>query len=322
MPIRAAGFRPAWWLPGPHLQTLWPALVRRRPQVVLRRERLELADGDFLDLDWGPQRSGPVVLILHGLEGSSRSGYARGLLAAVAARGWQGLVMHFRNCSGEPNRLARSYCAGVTDDLAHVVGVLRQRYPARPLAAVGYSLGASMLLKWLGEAGRRTPLATAAAVSVPFLLERAARRMSLGASRIYQYSLLASCKASYRRKFAGRDDAPLALERLGELRNFFDFDDSITAPLHGYSGVADYYARASCRAYLAAIAVPTLILHARDDPFLLADAIPSEQELSPSVTLELSGSGGHVGFVEGAWPGRGRYWLERRIPTHLGDHLA
>lgn len=283
---------------------------------------MELADGDFLDIDWGPEQPGPLVLILHGMEGSSESGYVCGLLGAVAARGWQGVAMQFRNCGGEPNRLASSYCAGFTEDLAYVVELLQRRFPQRPLTAVGYSLGGNLLLKWLGEQGAQGPLAAAVAVSVPFLLEHAARRLTQGASRIYQRYLLDCCKVSYRRKFATRDDAPVALERLGELRDFYQFDDRITAPLHGYDGVADYYARASSRPFLRAVETPTLILHARDDPFLLPQAIPAEHELGPRMTLELSERGGHVGFVEGNLPGRARYWLERRIPTFLNDYLT
>lgn len=314
--IGAADFRPAPWLPGPHAQTLWAALARR-PRLTLNRERLELPDGDFLDLDWSAGRDGPLVLLLHGLEGSSDSGYARGLVAALVARGWRAVVMHFRGCSGEPNRLARSYCAGCTEDLDHVVVQLHRREPDTPLAAVGYSLGGNMLLKWLGEQDGPMPLRAAVAVSVPFLLERAARRMTEGLSRLYQRHLLRACKAGYRAKFATRDDAPVSLDELAAMRDFFAFDDRITAPLHGYAGVDDYYRRASCRAWLRDIETPTLILHALDDPFMTPDAVPETHELGPGVRLELSPRGGHVGFVEG-W---GRYWLEQRIPAFLAESM-
>lgn len=314
-----ADFRPAWWLPGPHLQTLWASLARHGANPPLQRERLTLPDGDFLDLDWidssQVSEAAPIVLVLHGLEGSSRSGYAQRLLMAVAERGWRGVVMHFRGCSGVPNRLAASYCAGVTEDLSFVVEHLGRRWPEAPLAVVGYSLGGNMLLKWLGERGRAAPVNAAVAVSVPFLLERAARRMTRGVSRLYQWHLLRACKASYRAKFADRDDAPVSFSELGRVRDFFAFDDRITAPLHGYAGVEDYYARASCRQYLAGIETPTLILHALDDPFLTPDVVPTAEELGPGVTLELSDTGGHVGFVEG-W---GRYWLERRIGRFIDD---
>lgn len=202
--IEPADFRPAWWLPGPHAQTLWPVLCRRRPRVPLRRERLELPDGDFLDLDWTRGEQGPIVLVVHGLEGSSDSHYAAGMLAAADRRGWRGVVMHFRSRSGEPNRLARSYCAGDTADIAHVVDRLHQRQPATPLAVVGYSLGGNALLKWLGETANDPPLRAAVAVSVPFLLEDTARRLGKGFSRLYQWHLLDKLKRGYRDKFRHR----------------------------------------------------------------------------------------------------------------------
>lgn len=318
--IEPAGFRPAWWLPGPHAQTIWPVLCRRRPRLPLRRERLELPDGDFLDLDWTFGERGPIVLVVHGLEGSSDSHYALGILAAVVRRGWRGAVMHFRGCGGQPNRLARSYCAGDTADIAHVVDWLHRREPITPLAAVGYSLGGNALLKWLGETPADPPLRAAVAVSAPFLLDAAAQRLGSGFSRLYQSHLLRELKRGYREKFRHRSDGPVALDELATLRNFYAFDDRITAPLHGYTGVGDYYARASCRQFLRRIRIPTLILHALDDPFMSPDAVPKAAELSARVRLELSRNGGHVGFVAGRWPWRADYWLERRIPAFLAEH--
>ena len=312
-----AEFRPAWWLPGPHVQTLWPVVCRRRPRLSLRRERWELPDGDFLDLDWTPGDRGPIALVLHGLEGSSESHYALGLLAAVTRRGWRGAVVHFRGRGGQANRLARGYCAGDTADIAYVASELCRREPATPLAAIGYSLGGNVLLKWLGEAGPDAPLRAAVAVSVPFMLDTVARRLNRGFSRLYRFHLLRELKRSYRAKFSARPDGPVPLDALRSLRDFYAFDDCVTAPLHGYAGVHDYYARASCRPYLRRIRVPTLILHALDDPFMLPEAVPDARELSASVRLELSPGGGHVGFVAGRWPWRADYWLERRIPAFL-----
>lgn len=312
-------FRPAWWLPGPHAQTLWPVLFRRRPRLALRRERLELPDGDFLDLDWTGGDQGPIVLILHGLEGSSDSHYARGLLAAIVRHGWRGVVMHFRGCSGQPNRLAHRYCAADTADMAYVTDWLRRREPAAPLAAVGYSLGGNALLKWLGMADADLPLRAAVAVSIPFRLDDTAQRLQKGFSRLYQLHLLRALKHGYRNKFRHRSDGPVTLAELATIRDFYGFDDRITAPLHGYAGVDDYYARASCRPNLRQIRVPTLILHARDDPFMWPETAPEASELSPSVRLELSAGGGHVGFVGGPWPWRADYWLERRIPAFLAE---
>ena len=287
----------------------------------MHRERLELPDGDFLDLDWAGRATGPVVVILHGLEGSSESNYVRGLLSAVTRRGWRGVVMHFRGCSGEPNRLAQCYTAGETRDIAHVVSVLHDREPGTPIACVGYSLGGNALLKWLGEVVEAPPLRVAVGVSVPFLLAFAAQRLGRGLSRIYQAHLLRSLRSSYERKFQHLVSFPYPLDQVGGLGSFFEFDDRITAPLHGYSGVTEYYEHASCRQYLVRIRVPTLIIHAADDPFTSPQAIPAAAELSPSVTLEISKRGGHVGFVSGAKPWRPRYWLEQRIPDFLHAHF-
>lgn len=270
MPLTESRFRPAWWLPGPHAQTLWAGFFRPKPALSLRRERLYLPDGDFLDIDWtGNDQHGnrPLVVVLHGLEGSSESGYVRGLLRAVLARGWRGAVLHFRGCSGEPNRLRHSYNAGATEDLDWFVRRQRRLRPHVPLVCVGYSLGGNALLRWLGERGDDAPVEAAVAVSVPFLLEAGARRMSRGFSRFYQRHLIRAMRASYRRKCQSRSDAPVALRELRHLGSFLRFDDAVTAPLHGYRDAADYYRHASCRQYLRGIRRPTLILHALDDPF-------------------------------------------------------
>ncbi len=315
-------FKPARWLGGPHLQTLWASQLRRSPRLRLRRDRLNLPDGDFIDLDWteGPDDA-PIIMVLHGLEGSSDSGYARGLLHAAVQKGWRGVVMHFRGCSGEPNRLRRGYCAGTTDDPSTVALSLSSRFPEVPLVAVGYSLGGNALLNWLGESGDRNPLSAAVAVSIPFRLELATERLNHGFSRLYQHHLLSSLKRRYREKFRHRADAPYPLDRLRALRDFRAFDHFITAPLNGYQSAEQYYATAGSRSHLAGISIPTLIVHAWDDPFMTPEVLPTEGELSPQVTLEISPSGGHVGFVSGSlW--RPLYWLEQRIPAFIEQRLA
>ncbi|MGH8508874.1 MAG: hydrolase, partial [Gammaproteobacteria bacterium] len=297
------------------------ALCGRGAKQVLRRERLELPDGDFIDLDWHDQGAGPIVVILHGLEGSGRSRYVRGLLAAVAACGWRAVVMHFRGCSGIDNRLARSYHSGDTGDFAYLITTLRHRYRGACLAAAGFSLGGNVLLKFLGEARERAPLAAAVAVSVPFKLDNAAERLERGFSRAYQWWLLRSLRAKTRSKFS-RLTSPIDLSRLDKLRSFWTFDHEVTAPLHGFTGVNDYYARSSSRQYLPGIRVPTLIIHARDDPFMTPAAIPGDDELSSSTRLELTARGGHNGFVAGVFPGCHYYWLDRRIPEFLAPYLT
>lgn len=319
--IARSSFTPPTWLRSPHLQTVWPVIFRRRPALPLQRERLELPDGDFLDLDWTPEQHGPIVVVLHGLEGSIRSHYANAVMRALLHSGHHAVLAHFRGCSGEPNRLSRSYNAGDTGDIAYVVGIIRDRFRGRPVVAVGYSLGGNALLKWLGETGDSNPLSAAVAVSVPFLLEDGARRIRHGVSRLYLRYLLGKMKASIRRKQSLRG-LNLELPPLDSLTDFFEFDEKITAPLHGYEGVDDYYARASCRRYLSDIRRPTLIIHARDDPFMYPSTSPREDELSEHVTLELSEYGGHVGFVERPFGARGPWWLERRILAWLRAVLA
>jgi len=319
--LTRSNYRAPWWLRSAHLQTMFATLFRRRPSLALRRERIELDDGDFLDLDWGPRTHGPVVLVLHGLEGSSDSPYASGMLEIAHARGWRGVVMHFRGCSGEPNRLPRSYHSGDTRDLADVVSHLRASSDVPALAAVGYSMGGNVLLKWLGERGANAPLAAAVAVSVPYTLSLTADRLTRGLSRIYQRRLIGDLRAKLRRKFSHRA-SPIDLERAHGSRNFWEFDDRVTAPLHGFTDVHDYYTRSSSRQYLRDIRVPTLMLHAEDDPFMTPEGLPSHDELSPSIALEVSARGGHVGFVHGNLPWRPRYWLEERIPAFLESYLG
>lgn len=318
-------FKPAWWLPGGHAQTIFPALLRRRPVLPLDCETLELPDGDFVDLCWTGPGGGPIVALFHGLEGGIGSHYSSGMLAAIHAAGWQGVLMHFRGCSGRHNRLARSYHSGDTGDIGFLVKSLAQRAPDAPLAAIGFSLGGNALLKYLGETGNASGLKAAAVVSVPFQLAASADRLSRGLSRIYQRHLLALLRRKFRGKFAANDSraGAIALQpgELARLDTFRLFDDAVTAPLHGFDGVDDYYRRSSCRAFLSSIRIPTLIVHALDDPFLPQAAVPAAAELAHCVSLELHQSGGHAGFVEGGVPWTPRYWLERRIPEFLQAHL-
>jgi predicted alpha/beta-fold hydrolase len=317
-------FRPAPWLRNPHLQTIFAASLRPRPQLEVRRERIELPDGDFLDLDWaeaGATPDAPLVLLLHGLTGSIESKYARGLMRCVQARGWRAVLMHFRGASGEPNRLPRGYHSGETTDVDYIARLLHAREPQTPLAAVGYSLGGNVLLKWLGEQGSNLPLRTAVAISVPFDLRLCAEAIRQGFSRVYMNRLLRLMRAGVQQKFQ-RIEAPFPLPRLHRLRDFFEYDDAITAPLHGFAGVDDYYNRCSSRPFLRHIRIPTLILHARDDPFMSPQVVPHAHELSEQVRLELSEHGGHVGFVSADARGRPVFWLEQRIPAHLAHYLT
>lgn len=308
-------FRPAWWLPGAHLQTLWPSLFRHHAPLALDRERVELEDGDFIDLSWLRGARGPCVLVIHGLEGGLDSHYATGTLNALAQAGFRPVFMHLRGCSGVPNRLPRSYHSGATGDLLSVLRHLADRLGEPPFAAVGFSLGGNLLLKYLGEQQPPVPLQAAAAISVPFQLGDAMTRLDQGFSRIYQRHLLNRLKASYVRKFATLP-SPLSVN-VEQLSSFFEFDDQVTAPLHGFSGAEDYYTRCSCRQFLRNVRVPTLILHAQDDPFMFPGSIPNMDELGPQTTLELAERGGHVGFVAGTLPWHPSYWAEQRLVEFL-----
>ncbi len=316
-------FKPAWWLRNPHLQTLWPALLRRDiKDIEIERERIELPDGDFVDLDWsGRAGTGPLVMILHGFEGSIESHYAKGMMRQLNNHGWRGVFMHFRGCSGEPNRLPRSYHSGETGDVSYIVNMLLERDPGTPIAVIGYSLGGNVLLKWLGESGMQAPLAAAIAVSVPFELNKAATRIQSGLSRGYQWYFLKCLRERLTYKYEYVPSAPVDPADLEDIHTLFEFDNKFTAPLHGFSGVDDYYSQASSRQYLHAIQTPTLILHAKDDPFMSEDVIPEPHEVSPHVQLEVTNAGGHVGFVTGKYPWKPEYWLEQRIPEFLKEYL-
>lgn len=323
MPRIPSRFRPAWWLPSAHLQTLWPFLLRPPRLPPPQRQRLETADNDFIDLAWFGPESGARVLILHGLEGSLDSHYIRRTVHALVDAGYRTCVLQFRGCSGEPNRQARSYHSGDTGDLAFVLERLNAGGNP-PFALVGFSLGGNVLLKWLGETDHRelskSGIVCAMAISVPFELNDAAERMARGLSRMYQRHLLASLRIKCREKF-NRHPPPtrLPLERLNTFRLF---DDQITAPLHGFTGVDDYYGQASCRQYIPLIRTPTLILHAQDDPFMHGHTPPTARELPDCVQLELTAGGGHVGFVTGNAPWRARYWFVERMLEWLTGYRA
>ena len=315
MPIIKSTFKPAWWLSNPHIQTLWPTFFRALPTLALTKYRLELEDGDFIDLALTPLKGRPIVMILHGLEGSLDSPYAKPLIQALETAGYGVCFVHFRGCSGEVNRLPRSYHSGDTGDLQSVVNYLQEEYAQGVFAAIGFSLGGNALLKWMGEQGAKAPVKTAIAVSVPFTLSDAGDRLEKSFSRIYQKHLVSLCQNKYSQKFANKK-SPLNIN-VEELNTFYHFDDQVTAPLNGFKGADDYYQQSSSRQFLQHIRKPTLILHSKDDPFMWEHTVPAEDELSDNVQLELSESGGHVGFVDGAHPFNVEYWLDKRIVEWL-----
>ncbi len=320
--MTTAPFKPAWWSRNPHLQTLWPFLFRRGTSPVYRRQRFELADGDFIDIDWlGEDEQQPIVVLLHGLEGGSDSHYIRSVSNALATGGLRVAVMHFRGCSGEPNRLARGYHSGDTEDIAAFVDSLLAKEPTTLIAAVGFSLGGNVLLKWCGETGEDCPLQFAIAVSVPFDLTIAAESLASGLSRVYQWWLVRSLRRTTLAKIeTGLLD--YARNEILRLKTFEQFDDKVTAPLHGFADAADYYHRCSSRPWLSRIRIPALLIQAKDDPFLDASGIPDEHELADSVALEASVHGGHVGFISGAVRTGEQDWLATRIRNYALEQLS
>jgi len=317
----AERFRPARWLPGPHLQTLWSRVLRRGPLVQFRRETWDTPDGDALELDWleGPEDA-PILLGLHGLEGCSTSLYMQGLMHRAGALGWRGLALNFRSCASPPgrphgeyvmNRGDRLYHSGETSDLDWVVERLVDREPRLDLRLVGVSLGGNVLLKWLGERGKGIPsqVRAAAAISAPFDLAACSRHLESGLGPWYVRFFLRTLKQKAL-DFAARHPGRIDADAVSVARTFWDIDDAATGPIHGFADATDYYARSSSLSHLSRICVPTLLINARDDPFepshVLARAAESASDL---VECAFTERGGHVGWVVGP-PWAARSWGE------------
>lgn len=322
-------YHPAWFAPGPHLKTLWGRLTGRRLALPARMERLTTPDDDEVELRRvdapGAPAGAPRLLLLHGLEGGLHSHYVANFAAEALAHGWGMDLLIFRGCNGELNRQPRFYHSGETSDLDFVLGRLLEREPDVPRVLAGVSLGGNVLLKWLGEQGSGVPAQVkgAAAVSVPYDLARGCRYISQGFSRVYERHFLKSLKEKALGKL---DRFPGAFDRDAVLRarTLWEFDDAVTAPLHGFGDAADYYRRSSSIGYLRDIRLPTLLLSAEDDPFLPREVLDEVRVIArdnPALALEFVARGGHVGFVSGALPWRSRYWGEWRTMQFLSERL-
>jgi len=311
-------YRPAWWLPNAHAQTMWGKFARRRPAVRTTTECLVSPDGDNIELHHVHASSeAPRVLLLHGLEGSVRSHYVGGVLAEASARGWGATLLVFRGCGSAANVARRFYHSGETDDIGYTFATLSARWPESTWLLAGVSLGGNVLLKWLGERGDRVDwrIRAVAAVSVPFDLEAGARHISRGFARIYDRSFLNSLKQKALAKLARYPDL-FDRAKLERARNVYDFDDAVTGPVHGFASAHDYYERSSSLAFLSKIRVRTLLLSAQDDPFLPPEVLTRAANVAavnPALTLEFLKSGGHVGFVGGILPWKPHYYAERRV---------
>lgn len=322
--IVESSFKPAWWMANPHIQTIYSSL--RHPVVapIDKHERVDMPDGDFIDLSWatgGLPANAPLVVILHGLCGCVDSSYVARFMQAFNNQGWRAVLMEFRGASKELNRLPRAYHSGDTSDLNFVAQLLQQREPYTAKAVVGISLGGNILLKWLGEQGANCNINAAVAVSVPYLLNKVANKMNEGITKLYQSHLLNQFKSVFAKKVEAITNPPEPLKRAAESTCFWTFDAMVTAPLYGFNSVHDYYRQCSSRQYLNQIEIPTLLIHSEDDPFMTPDILPTETELSHQIILEVSKKGGHVGFISGDTIGVPVFWLDQRIPEYLTGFL-
>lgn len=317
-PLRHAAshpYRAPAWLPGGHAQTIWP-VARKGAPPPFRRQRWETPDGDFIDVDWlatPEEAAAPLVVLFHGLEGSSASHYAVALMHALARRGWGGAVPHFRGCSGEPNRLPRAYHSGDSAEIDWILRRMRALFPQRSIFAAGVSLGGNALLKWAGEqeGAARDVAQAVAGVCAPLDLTAAGLALQQGFSLVYAKHFLATLKVNAGAKlerFPGLFDE----RRMRRARNLYEFDDTVTAPVHGFRDAGDYWRRASSKPWLGGIRLPALVLNALNDPFLPRQALPSPPETAASVILDYPAAGGHVGFVAGPFPGH-LDWLPQRL---------
>ena len=306
------------WLPGGHLQTLYAPLLAPGPRVTYRRERWDTPDGDFIDLDWtgenrGAGHANPIVALFHGLEGGSGSHYAAALMTAVRNVGWRGVVIHFRGCSGEANRLPRAYHSGDSAEIDWILRRLKAEHRISCLYATGVSLGGNALLKWLGEqsVAACAVVTAAAAVSAPVDLMAAGDALGTGFNMFYTRNFLATMRRKTLAKLAVFP-ALCARDTMLAARTLREFDNVVTAPLHGFRDTDDYWTRASAKPLLRDIHVPTLMINARNDPFMPASALPLPHEVAGAVTCDFPATGGHVGFVTAPFPGR-LDWLPLRV---------
>ncbi len=331
--MRADVFHPAWWLPGPHSQTIWGRLLRPKQLVPMRREALETPDGDQLILDHVEGGAPPRLILLHGLEGSSNSPYIQGLLALAARRGWRATALNFRSCARDPQDLSRMisnsrprlYHSGETTDFDLVVRTLAAREPGTRILAAGGSLGGNVLLKWLGENPSQTLVAAAATISVPYDLAAGSRHLERSIlGRAYLGAFLRTLRPKaldVARRFPEAAQK-IGVERVRRSRTFYEFDDAATAPLHGFGSADDYYTRSSSLGFVGRITTPAVCVSAQDDPFLTPQVLARlKAAASASVELVITPAGGHMGFVSGSSPWSCRYWAEEFVMDWLAKRM-
>jgi uncharacterized protein len=323
--VTGSSYRAPAWLPGGHAQTIYAYYLPRTP-VAFQRERVDTPDGDFVDFDWlDSDTQKPIFVLFHGLEGSSGSHYALACAREAAARGWTFVVPHFRGCSGEPNATVCSYHSGDVGSIEFMLKTVANRAKNRPICAAGISLGGNALSKFCGTTllenpGEHESLRCAASVCAPLDLGISGERIAKGFNMIYTHNFLRTMKRNAKFK-AAKFPGVFDVERARLAKTIADFDDAYTAPIHGFRSVTDYYHRASCRPDLLHIQLPYLLIHALNDPFVPDYLAPKTHEVGPSVTVELPATGGHVGFVSGAFPGN-LNWLPHRLMNFFEEHVS
>ncbi|WDP89881.1 MAG: alpha/beta fold hydrolase [Desulfobacter sp.] len=302
-----------------HIQTIYPVLFRKINDVGYTRERIATPDNDFLDLDWSNINGNRLAVISHGLEGNTTRNYVKGMVKAVNLAGWDALAWNYRGCSGEPNRLLRSYHNGATSDLSLVINHAAATGRYREIALIGFSLGGNLTLVHLGRDTVNPIVSKAVVFSVPCDLEASAAVLAKPANALYMKRFLRMLHQKIRDKMA---TMPQAIDDSGyeKIKNFKTFDDRYTAPIHGFKNAEDYWRKCASKQFIPHIKVPTLIVNAQNDPFLPRECFPvAEAEYNPHVSLKITGSGGHVGFID--FNRDGLYWSEQKAIDVLNGYL-
>ena len=321
-------FKPAWWMRNRHLQTILPRLYPTPCDFSPLDREFELSDGDFVELTWSHSPESiapnqPIVLVLHGLEGSFDSFYAKRMMNSIYRQGWVGVLMHFRGCGKKRNRRPQTYHSGQTEDVTEFIAHLQQRFTANPLFAIGFSLGGNVLTKYIGEQSD-SRLDGAVIISAPLDLATCAKAIGRGFSKVYQKYLMDKLKMSTKSRLeAFKDKFPLNIDKdeLERTHTLIDFDNKVTAPLNGFEHAQDYYQKSSGKQFLKFCQTKTLIIHAEDDPFMTQAVIPTQDMLSPSIRCEVSSRGGHVGFISGWNPFKPEFWTETRSMRFIKQAL-
>lgn len=302
-------FKPPWWLRNKHMQSVYASVIPKPVPVSIRWEELNLSDGDFIDLAWSGPLDAPLVVLLHGVEGSVASHYIQEIMRNFLKQGMQVVTMHFRSCSGRMNRLPLFYDGGDScGDFKFLIDTLQQRHPNLPIFAMGFSLGGNVLMHYLAH-NHDSPLRAAVSVSMPFELGKSSEYLI----PFYHHVLLRSLKKKLNSKFDDGLDLPVEREALKEMHFVQDFDAMVTVPSFGYASINEYYEQSSSRYFLKDVKHPGMIFHAMDDPFVPKNSLPDAKELSPTLTLDISENGGHMGFLTGGLPWRPAYWLTQKI---------